>query len=79
VYALEYETFFRKNAVLIAAVTPDWKEYLLKAQNLFLENRIELSRLITHRLPMREAEKAFGMYERRDAGVLKVALDARGW
>ena len=79
VYAFEYETFFRKNAVLIAAVTPDWKEYLAKAQSLFLENRIELSRLVTHRVPMGDAADAFRMYERREAGVLKVALDARGW
>ena len=34
VYALEYETFFRKNAVLMGTVTPDWAEYLPKARRL---------------------------------------------
>ena len=34
VYALEYEIFFRKNAVLMGTVTPDWAEYLPKAREL---------------------------------------------
>ncbi len=33
VYAMEYETFFRKNAILMATVTPDWAEYLAKARD----------------------------------------------
>jgi L-iditol 2-dehydrogenase len=79
VYALEYETFFRKNALLIATVTPDWKDYLSKAQDLFLAHGEVLSRLVTHRLPIRKAEKAFEMYERRQDGIIKAALDASDW
>lgn len=79
VYALEYEVFFRKNALLMATVTPDWTTYLAKAQDLFLANREELSRLVTHRLPIREAEKAFSMYERHEDGIVKAALDASRW
>jgi L-iditol 2-dehydrogenase len=79
VYAFNYEVFFRKNARLIACVTPDWTEYLPKARDLFLANRDVLSAFITHRLPMREAEKAFGMYERHEDGIVKAALDARSW
>lgn len=79
VYALEYEFFFRKNALLMATVTPDWKEYLARARDLFLENREELSKLVTHRLPIRDAEKAFGIYERHEDGIVKAALDARRW
>jgi L-iditol 2-dehydrogenase len=79
VYAFEYEIFFRKNAQLIATVTPDWAEYLPKAQILYLANQEVLSSLITHRMPMREAEKAFGMYERHENGIIKAALDAGDW
>jgi L-iditol 2-dehydrogenase len=79
VYALEYEIFFRKNAVLIATVTPEWAEYLPKAQDLFLANREELSKLVTHRLPIREAQKAFELYERHEDGIIKASLDARCW
>lgn len=79
VYAIEYETFFRKNAVLIASVTPEWREYLGKARDLFLTSREELEPWVTHRLPIREAEKAFGLYERREDGIIKAVLDASGW
>ena len=79
VYALEYEVFFRKNALLMGTVTPDWAEYLPKARDLFMDNSEELSRFITHRLPVREAEKAFHMYERHEGGIVKAVLDARRW
>jgi L-iditol 2-dehydrogenase len=79
VYALDYETFFRKNAVLMATVTPEWTEYLSKAQDMFLENKDELSKFVTHRLPIREAEKAFSLYERHEDGIIKAVLDAGSW
>lgn len=79
VYALEYETFFRKNAQLLAVVTPDWSDYLVRARDLFLANRAVLETLVTHRLPIQEAGKAFRLYEHHEDGVLKVLLDATGW
>ena len=79
VYALEYEIFFRKNALLMATVTPDWTDYLAKARDLYMTNREELSKFVTHRLPIRDAEKAFSMYERHEEGLVKAILDARGW
>jgi L-iditol 2-dehydrogenase len=79
VYSLEYEIFFRKNAVLMATVTPDWSTYLAKARDLFLANTGELSALVTHRLPIREAARAFGMYERHENGIVKAVMDAMDW
>jgi threonine dehydrogenase-like Zn-dependent dehydrogenase len=79
VYAIEYETFFRKNAHLVACVTPNWSEYLVKARDVFLAAREELEPLITHRLPIREAEKAFTMYERHEDGIIKALLDMSDW
>lgn len=79
VYAIEYETFFRKNAILMATVTPDWKEYLGKARDLFLSCQDVLERWVTHRLPIREAQKAFSLYERQEEGIVKVVLDASEW
>ncbi len=79
VYAVEYEIFFRKNALLMATVTPDWAKYLRKAHDLFLANQEELSRLITHRLQIGEAERAFCMYERHEEGIIKAVLDATRW
>ena len=79
VYAIEFSTFFRKNAHLLAAVTPEWSEYLPKALALFVEHQHELEALITHRLPIREAGRAFDLYERRDEGIVKVLLDGSAW
>jgi 2-desacetyl-2-hydroxyethyl bacteriochlorophyllide A dehydrogenase len=79
VYALEYEVFFRKNALLMSAVTPDWKEYLQKAQDVFRADKDGLPRLVTHRLPIREAGKAFNLYERHEDDILKAVLDAGSW
>ncbi len=52
VYAIEYETFFRKNANLVACVTPDWSEYLATARDIFLSAQSELECLVTHRFPI---------------------------
>jgi L-iditol 2-dehydrogenase len=79
VYAVEYETFFRKNAALLAVVTPEWSEYLPRARQLFLNHRDELERLVTHRLPIQEAERAFSLYANHSEGVLKVILEASTW
>ena len=79
VYAIEYETFFRKNAHLVACVTPDWSEYLVKSMELFLSFRAELEPLVTHRLHIREAEKAFNLYERHEDGVIKALIDTSNW
>lgn len=79
IYALEYETFFRKNAHLIACVTPDWSKYLAIGRDVFLAGREELEGLVTHRFPIREAGKAFTMYEQHENGILKAIIDMSGW
>ncbi len=76
VYAIEFETLFRKNAHLLAVVTPEWSEYLPKARDLFVQHRPELTTLVTHWFPIRQAEEAFSLYERRENRVIKVLLDA---
>lgn len=79
VYAIEYETFFRKNAHLIACVTPGWDRYLAKARDLFLSARPELDPLVTHRLPIHQAQKAFTLYEQHEDGILKALIDMSAW
>ncbi len=75
VYAIEFETFFRKNAQLIAVVTPEWREYLSKARDLFSEYRAELEMLVTHRFAIQDAERAFTLYERHEQGIIKAVLE----
>jgi threonine dehydrogenase-like Zn-dependent dehydrogenase len=78
-YTIEYETFFRKNLHLVAVVTPEWTEYLAKARDLLLAHRAELEPLISHRLPIGDARKAFALYESRAEEVIKVVLNATEW
>ncbi|HEX9115107.1 MAG TPA: zinc-binding dehydrogenase [Anaerolineae bacterium] len=78
-YAIEYETFFRKNTHLIAAVTPDWRVYLEKARDAFQTGYTELAPLVTHRLSILDAGSAFGLYERHEGGIIKALLDASCW
>jgi threonine dehydrogenase-like Zn-dependent dehydrogenase len=68
-----------KNAHLIAVVTPEWSEYLLKVRDLFLENRNALERLVTHRLQIQDAAKTFTLYERHEDGILKALIDTTYW
>jgi L-iditol 2-dehydrogenase len=79
VYAIEYETFFRKNTHLVAVVTPEWSEYLPIARDLFLANQAHLEKMVTHHLPIREAAAAFTLYEGHEDGIIKAVLDAAGW
>lgn len=79
IYPLEFEIFFRRNARLIAAVTPDWSKYLPLAQELFRIHRRELEPLVTHRFPVRESQQAFTLYENHAPGLIKALLDASAW
>lgn len=79
VYAIEYETFFRKNAILMACVTPKWSQYLAISRDVFLSAREELEPLVTHRFPIREAGQAFSTYEKHEDGILKALIDMSDW
>jgi L-iditol 2-dehydrogenase len=79
VYAIEYETFFRKNAHLITCVTPDWSVYLAKSRDVFLPACSELEAFVTHRFPIRAAGEAFTMYERHEDGILKAVINMSEW
>ena len=79
VYTLEYETFFRKNAHLVACVTPVWSEYLAISRDVFISARDELEPLVTHRFPIRDVGRAFSTYEKHEDGILKALIDMSDW
>ena len=79
VYSLEYETFFRKNAHLLAVVTPNWQEYLEQARELYTKYQEELSFLVTHSFSIDDAEEVFNMYADHEDGILKAVIDLSPW
>jgi len=78
-YEIEFERFFRKNAQLVAVVTPDWHRYLREARDLLTSTRQELAALVTHRFPILDTGRAFSLYAERRDGILKAVLDATSW
>jgi L-iditol 2-dehydrogenase len=79
VYPLDYETFFRKNAHLIAVVTPDWSETFPKARDVFIAHRSTLELLFTHRFEIHNASQAFMAYDQHADGLIKLLLDGSCW
>jgi threonine dehydrogenase-like Zn-dependent dehydrogenase len=79
VYAVEYETLFRKNLHLIASVTPAWSEFLVKSRDIFLSAWEEFGKFVTHHFPIRDAEKAFRHYESREDGIIKALINMSDW
>jgi threonine dehydrogenase-like Zn-dependent dehydrogenase len=79
VYAVEYETLFRRNLQVIASVTPVWSEYLAKSRDVFLAAQDELKKFVTHRFPIRDAGKAFSLYEIHGHGIIKALIDISDW
>lgn len=47
--------------------------------DVFLAARDELEPLVTHRLPIREAGKAFTLYERHEDDIIKALIDMSDW
>jgi threonine dehydrogenase-like Zn-dependent dehydrogenase len=79
IYAIEYETFFRKNVNLTACVTPNWSEYLATSRDIFMESRDALETLVTHRFPVRDTAQAFELYEKHEDGILKALIKMPDW
>jgi len=77
-YQLRFSDLFRRNLTLIPAVGPECPTDFALAVDWIAQGRLDVTPLLTHQLPFREAQRAFEMaLERRD-GVVKVVLDMTG-
>jgi len=79
IYTFNFERFFRKNAQLIAAVTPEWHTYLAMARDIYYNHSEELGAFATHHIPIKDVQKAFTIYENHQDEVCKIVLDASEW
>lgn len=73
-YGISFRTFFRKNLSLYAGGTTDWRRALRRANDWMRRERELVRQLVTHALPMAEAERAFRLASRPEPGRLKVIL-----
>ena len=76
VYALEYEIFFRKNANLMAVVTPDWSVYLAEARDLFQVSVRSLNPGSLTGFPFTRLNRPFTSMPSHGEGIVKTVLDA---
>lgn len=75
-YHFPFEEFFRKNLTLHAGTTQHWKPVLTTAIDWLIQYRRELAKLVTHVLPVSQAQEAFEFSRHPDASRLKVVMTA---
>lgn len=75
IYSIRFSDFFRRNLTLIPAVGPECPTDFALAVDWIAQGRLDVTPLLTHRLPFREAQRAFEWAWERREGVVKVVLD----
>ena len=78
VFPIRFEAIFNKEITLMATASgrspnPAWA--IKQAVNLVEQRRLDLSWLVTHRLPLEEMQRVYTMYEEKRDEVLKVVMD----
>lgn len=77
VYRLPFERIFRKRLTLRSAVTPPWGDYLTHAESFAREHRGALTRLVSHVLPVSDAQQGFELAAGSEPYRRKVVLTAQ--
>jgi len=67
--------FFRGEMEMLSSVGAECVHFFDAAVRMLADGQLGLSPLITHRLPWRDAQRAFDMYADHTDGVLKVVLE----
>ena len=69
---------FRKSLTIHMSVPDDLRPFVKMALRAIRQGRIDPSRMMTHRYPLTDVQRAFEAYRDRRAGALKVLLDFSG-
>lgn len=75
VYDFHFAEFFRKNIQFIGSVGPDVQNDFPLAMDMIAQGRIDVSPIITHRLPFTEVQKGFEMALHKKNEAIKIVLD----
>lgn len=75
-YAVPFQRFFRKNAILYVGTTKDWCGFLARAEDYVAANRADFEAYVTDVFPVQETNEAFTLYSLPAVGRLKVVLSA---
>ena len=72
---IRWRDLFFKNITIHTSVNPDLRRDFPLAMRWIGEGRINVSRLITHRFPLADIQKAFETFRDRTGGAIKVLVD----
>ena len=75
-YSIPWGTLFKKG-VNVGMGRDDDKRYNDHLRDLIVRGRIKPSKIVSHRLPLRDAPDAFAKFDARADGYLKIVLDPR--
>ena len=71
-----WATFFNKGISVSFGRDQD-KRYDNMLRNMIVEGRIRPGKIVSHRLPITDAPRAFDLFDKRAGGVIKVVLDPK--
>jgi len=74
-FRFEFVKFFRKELKLIASVGPDPAADHGLALALITQDRIDVSPLITHRVPFSDIQRGYEMAERKEGDPIKIIVE----
>ena len=75
VYELRFPELFRKELKLLGSVGPEVQIDFPPAVALVANDRIDVSQMISHRMPLDDVQKAFEMAAEKKDGAVKILLD----
>ncbi len=76
VYRLRFGEFFRREGRLVCSVGPNVQHDFPIAVDWIASGRLDVSPIVTHRMPLAEAPAAFEMFAQRRDGAIKVVLQS---
>ena len=72
---INYRELFRKNITFIGSVGPEYRRDGSLARDMIVQNRGNVSPIITHSYPLEDAQIAYEQFANRKDGILKVIIE----
>ena len=78
VYRFDFGRFYRQNLTLIGSVGPEMQNDIPLAMDMIVQGRVNVSPIISHKLPFDRVQRGFEIFTRRTDGAIKVVLNYDG-
>ena len=75
VYRFDFGRFYRQNLTLIGSVGPEFQNDIPLAMDMIVQGRVNVSPIISHKLPFDRVQRGFEIFTRQTDGAIKVVLN----